>query len=260
MTSRPQVICIPGSVAPAAQRYRPLTDAVGDAAELHMKDLEVYREATPPADYSIEEELAAIDRFAESKGLGRFHLVGYSGGGFISLAYSGTHPERILSLGLFEPARIPGRLTAEEQAFFTEIERKLDGLHGDQFMATFVREQVRPGVVLAPPPPGPVSPEMQKRPAGIAALVKAFDAYRFERDLLVAAPFPVFYGYGDLSHEEQALKAGILARLFADFRVHRYAGVHHFVPPEQIYTPQHVSALLALWHGAETSAAQASRQ
>jgi len=101
---------------------------------------------------------------------------------------------------------------------------------------------------------------MQKRPAGIAALVKAFDAYRFERDLLVAAPFPVFYGYGDLSHEEQALKAGILARLFADFRVHRYAGVHHFVPPEQIYTPQHVSALLGLWHGAETSAAQASRQ
>jgi len=101
---------------------------------------------------------------------------------------------------------------------------------------------------------------MQKRPAGIAALVKAFDAYRFERELLRAAPFPVFYGYGDLSHEEQELKAGILARLFADIRVHRYAGVHHFVPPEQIYTPQHVSALLALWQGAETSAAQASLQ
>ena len=260
MKGRPQVICLPGSVAPAAQRYRPLIDAVGNEAELHTKDLEVYREATPAPDYSIEEELAAIDRFAESKDLGRFHLVGYSGGGFISLAYSGTRPDRILSLGLFEPARIPGRLAAEEQAFFTEIQRKLDGLHGDQFMATFVREQVRPGAVLAPPPPGPPSPEMQKRPAGIAALIKAFDAYRFERDLLLAAPFPVFYGYGDLSHEEQALKAGVLARLFMDFRVNRYAGVHHFVPPEQIYTPQHVSALLALWHGAERSAAQASLQ
>jgi pimeloyl-ACP methyl ester carboxylesterase len=260
MTNRPQVICIPGSVSPAAKRYRPLIDAVGDAAELHTKDLEVYREATPPTDYSIEEELAAIDQFAESKGLGRFHLVGYSGGGFISLAYSGTRPDRTLSLGLFEPARIPGRLTAEEQAFFTEIQRKLDGLHGDQFMATFVRAQVRPGAVLAPPPPGTVSPEMQKRPAGIAALVKAFDAYDFERDLLRAAPFPLFYGYGDLSHEEQELKAGILARLFADLHVHRYAGVHHFVPPDQIYTPQHVSALLALWQGAETSAAQASLQ
>src|SRR5260370_39328736 len=101
---------------------------------------------------------------------------------------------------------------------------------------------------------------MQNRPAGIAALVKAFDVYDFDRELLRAAPFPVFYGYGDISQEEKQLKAGILARLFADFRVHRYAGVHHFVPPDQIYTPQHVSALLALWQGAETSATQASLQ
>jgi pimeloyl-ACP methyl ester carboxylesterase len=253
---KPQVICVPGSVAPAAQRYKPLVEAVGDEAELHMKDLEVYREATPPADYSIEEELSAIDRFADAKGLERFHLVGYSGGGFISLAYSGTRPDRVLSLGMFEPARIPGRLSAEEQAFFAELQHKLGGLHGDQFMATFVREQVKPGVVLAPPPPGPISPEMQKRPAGIAALIEAFDAYGFERDLLRSAPFPVFYGYGDLSHVEQELKAGILARLFPDFRVHRYAGVHHFVPPEQIYTPAHVKALKNLWSAGELSLQQ----
>src|SRR5260370_38579298 len=98
MTNRPQVICIPGSVSPAAQRYRPLIDAVGDSAELHTKDLEVYREATPPTDYSIEEELAAIDRFAESNGLGRFHLVGYSGGGVISRACSRLPPVRVSSL------------------------------------------------------------------------------------------------------------------------------------------------------------------
>ena len=253
---KPQVICVPGSVAPAAQRYRPLLEAVGDDAELHLKDLEVYRDATPSADYSIEEELEAIDRFAQSKGLERFHLVGYSGGGFISLAYSGTRPQRVISLGLFEPARIPGQLTAEEQEFFTQLERKLDGLQGDQFMATFVREQVKPGAPLAPPPPGPVSPEMQKRPAGIAALLKAFDAYRFERDLLRAAPFPVFYGYGDLSHAEQAMKAGILARLFADMQVQRFAGVHHFVPAEQIYTPAHVKALKDLWSAGELSLQQ----
>jgi len=253
---KPQVICVPGSVAPAAQRYRPLLEAVRDEAEVHLKDLEVYRDATPPSDYSIEQELEAIDRLARSSNLDRFHLVAYSGGGFISLAYSGTRPNRVLSLGVFEPARIPGRLTAEEQAFFTELERKLDGLHGDQFIATFVREQVKPGAPLAPPPPGPVSPEMQKRPEGIAAMLKAFDAYRFERDLLHAAPFPVFYGYGDLSHEEQALKASILARLFADVRVQRFAGVHHFVPPEQIYTPAHVSALKNLWSAGELSLQQ----
>ena len=257
---KPQVICVPGSVAPAAQRYRRLIEIVGGDADLYVKDLEVYREAAPPADYSIEEELDAIDRLAQSKGLDRFHLVGYSGGGFISLAYAGTRPDRIISLALFEPARIPGHLTAEEQAFFSELARKLDGLHGDEFMSAFVREQVKPGAVLTPPAPGPVSPEMQKRPAGIAALIKAFDGYQFDRDLFRAARFPVLYAYGDQSHQEQAVKAGVLAQLFTDIRVRRYAGIHHFVPPEQIYTPEHAALLLEQWRRAELPVAEPANQ
>ena len=216
----------------------------------------MYREAIPPADYSIDEELAAIDRLADEKGLRRFHVVGYSGGGFISLAYAGTHPQRVLSLALFEPARIPGPLTEPESAFFTFLEKKIEGLHGDEFMATFVREQVKPGVRTDPPPPGPASPEMKKRPAGIAALIRAFDAYDFDRELLRDAPFPVYYGYGDLSHPEQAVKAGILAELFGDIRVQRFAGVHHFVPPEKIYTPRHVRSLMDLWARSDDSARQ----
>jgi pimeloyl-ACP methyl ester carboxylesterase len=255
-----QVLCIPGSVAPAAQRYRPLIEKAGDAAELHLKELEVYREPAPPPGYAIEEELEAIDRFADSRHLERFHLVGYSGGGFISLAYAGTRPRRLLSLALFEPARIPGALTEAEREFFSGLEQKLAGLQGDAFMSTFIREQVKPGAVLPPPPQGPVSPEMQKRPAGIAALIKAFDAYPFDRDRLRAAPFPVFYAYGELSHEEQALKAGVLAQLFADIHVRRYSGVHHFVPPEQIYTAEHAALLLDHWRRAELSIAELSQK
>lgn len=258
--TKPQVICIPGSVAPAAQRYGRLMDAVEGSAELHLKDLEVYREATPPAGYSIEEEVSAIDRFADSKGLARFHLVAYSGGGFISLAYAGTRPERVLSLAMFEPARIPGDLTKEERAFYDGLEQKLGGLSGPEFMATFIREQLRPGTPLPPPPAGPPSAEMQKRPAGIAALIRAFDAYSFDRTALRDARFPVYYGYGDLSHEEQALKGGILAQVFADIHVQRFAGVHHFVPPEQIYTAAHAAELLNLWQRAERSAVELSQK
>lgn len=246
------VVCVPGSVAPASERYRPLQNLVAGQAELFMKDLEVYREPKPPPDYSIEEEVEAIDRFAASKHLERFHLVAYSGGGFISLAYAGTHPERLLSLGLFEPARIPGKLTEPELTFFDRLERTLASLSGPEFMATFIREQVKPGVVVPPPPSGPPSPEMQKRPGGIAALIRAFDAYQFDRDLLRAVQAPVYYGYGDLSHEEQALKAGVLAQLFADIRVQRYAGIHHFVPADQIYTRAHADSLLDLWARGET--------
>lgn len=245
---KPQVICLPGSVAPAASRYAPLRAAVGDSADLHLKDLELYRDDEPPANYSIEMELAAVDEFAASLRLERFHLIGYSGGGMMSLAYAGTRPERLLSLGLFEPARIPGELTAAERDFFESLNSKLAGLSGPDFMSTFVRLQVKAGAEL--PPAQPPTPEMRKRPAGIAALLRAFETYHFDRNLLRNCWFPVYYAYGSFSHEEQALKGGVLAQLCPDIHVQRFEGIHHFVPPEQIYSPKHVQALLGLWRAA----------
>ena len=246
---KPQVICLPGSVAPAVNRYAPLQAAVGDRAALHLKDLELYRGDAPPEDYTIELELAAVDQLAASLGLDRFHLIGYSGGGFISLAYAGTRPDRLLSLGMFEPARVPGPLTQGERDFFDHLSEKLSGLQGPDFMSAFVREQVKPGATLPPAPPP--NPEMRKRPAGIAALLRVFESYDFDRDLLRGCAFPAYYAYGDLSHDEQALKAGVLAQLFPDIRVQRFAGIHHFVAPEAIYTPEHTQSLLDLWERAQ---------
>lgn len=249
------MICLPGGVAPAAQRYAPLLAAVGEDAELYLKDLEVYRDATPPADYSVEPELDAIDSYADSHSLERFHLLGYSGGGFLSLAHAGSRPRRIKSLSLFEPARIPGPLTPEESAGFEGLAKKLKGLEGPAFVAAFVREQLKAGVE-PPPPPTSTSPEMQKRPAGIAAMMQAFSDYRFDRSLLEASQFAVFLGYGDLTYEAESVRAGVLARLFADIHIRRFAGVHHFVAPEEIYTPDHVRLLLDHWRRAEASASQ----
>jgi pimeloyl-ACP methyl ester carboxylesterase len=248
---KPQVICLPGSVAPAANRYAALKAAVGDRADLHLKDLELYRDDDPPADYSIDMELEAVDALAKSLGLERFHLIGYSGGGMMSIAYAGTRPKRLLSVGFFEPARIPGELTSAEQKFFESLSSNLAGLTGAEFMSTFIHLQVKPGAKL--PPPQPPTPEMRKRPGGIATLLRVFETYRFDRERLRECFFPVYYAYGDLSHEEQALKAGILAQLFPDIHVQRFAGIHHFVPPEQIYTPKHVEALLGMWRAAETA-------
>jgi pimeloyl-ACP methyl ester carboxylesterase len=251
---KPQVICLPGSVAPAASRYAPLKAAVGDRADLHFKDLELYRGDEPPADYSIEMELGAVDALAQSLGLERFHLIGYSGGGMMSIAYAGTRPERLLSLGLFEPARIPGELTPAEQELFDTLNDKLGGLTGAEFMSAFIHLQVKPGAKL--PPPQPPTPEMRKRPGGIATLLRVFETYRFDRERLRECSFPVYYAYGDLSHEEQALKAGILAQLFPDIHVQRFAGIHHFVPPEEIYTASHVEALVGMWRASDGAAAR----
>ncbi len=248
---RPQVICLPGGVAPAAQRYARLVSLVGLDADLHLKDLEVYRDAAPPPGYSVDVELTAVDRFADELRLDTFHVLAYSGGGFVSLAYAGTRPRRVKSLAVFEPASIPGPLIADEREAWDALNAAISGLEGPAFMNAFVRAQLKPGVSPPPPPQGPPSPEMRKRPAGIAALAGAFSSYAFDRSAFLACEFPIFYAYGDQTHEVEAIRASIVARLFGDVRIRRFAGVHHFVAPELIYTAEYADLLLEHWRRAD---------
>ncbi|MDQ6772776.1 MAG: alpha/beta hydrolase [Candidatus Dormibacteraeota bacterium] len=240
------VIALPGGVMPAALRYAHLAAALGSDVGLHTKDLEVYSGDEPPAAYSIALEVEAVARFADSLGLDRFHLLGYSGGGFVSLAFAGAHKDRLLSLTLFEPASIPGALTAEEAPLFRRLEAELADLSGAEFMGGFIRLELRPGVDV-PTPAGPPPPWMRHRPAGLAAMLAAFGKHPFDRDSLRQCRFPVFLGYGDLSGEHEEIRAGILGRLFPDVHIRRFSGIHHFVPPEQIYTSDHRRALRELW-------------
>ena len=231
---------------PAAMRYASLKAALGAEVEMHIKDLEVYARDEPPPDYSIGQEVAALAAFADSLKLERFHLLGYSGGGFVSLAFAGTYPERLLSLAVFEPARVPGKLTLREATLDRQLRRALAGKTGPEFMRIFVTQQLRQGVE-APPSSGPPPPWMGKRPAGLAAMLNAFGSYEFERSQLRNCNFPVFYGYGDQTTEMVGLQAEVLGGLLPDIRIRRFAGMHHFVPPEQIYTPEHIEGLRELW-------------
>lgn len=174
----------------------------------------------------------------------------------MSLAFAGAHPERLHSLALFEPASIPGPLSVEEAPLFRRLDAELRGLDGREFMERFIALQLRDGVPApAPPSDGPPPPWMARRPAGLATLMRAFGAHPFDRAALSTGAFPVFFGYGDQSGEQEEVRAGILSRLFADIRVRRFTGMHHFVPPEQIYTAEHVDALRELWTRASTTAA-----
>lgn len=243
---KPSVIALPGGVNPAALRYAPLLSALGGEVDLHLKDLEVYAGEEPPAGYSIAAEVEALARFADGLALERFHLLGYSGGGFVSLAFAGTYPERLLSLALFEPASVPGRLSPEEADLYRRLAEELAGLSGPDFMRTFMRLQVRPGVELVPPA-GPPPPWMRSRPAGLAAMMAAFERHPFDREQLRRCDFPVLLAYGDQTGEHEAIWVGVLARLLPDLHVRRFSGIHHFVPPEEIYCDAHVRLLRELW-------------
>lgn len=248
------VIALPGGVAPAADRYAPLISAFEGEVDFRLKDLEVYAGEEPPAGYSVDVETEALARFADAQGLDRFHLLGYSGGGFVALAFAATHPERLLSLALFEPAGVPGRRTAEEAELTRRLREALAGLEGGDFMRAFMQHQVRPGVELAPPA-GPPPPWMRLRPRGLAALMAAFDACDLDRERFRECRFPVFLGHGELTGEYEEVKASVLARLLPDLHLRRFDGIHHFVPPARLYTPEHVDALRDFWSSARMAEA-----
>lgn len=231
---------------PAALRYHALSAALRGEARIHAKDLEVYAGDAPPPDYSIALEVAQLGAFADSLGLDRFHLLAYSGGGFVSLAFAGAYPERLRSLALFEPASIPGELTGEERERFAVLEAGTAGQSGPAFMRAFVERQLRPGVP-PPPPMEPAPPWMAKRPAGIAAMMAAFPAHPFDRNALRRVTAPVLYGYGDLTSDQEEVRAGVASRLFPDIHVRRFSGVHHFSPADAIYGDSHLAALRNLW-------------
>src|SRR5205823_5797728 len=84
------VIFLPGIIAPAAIRYGPLVERLGDV-DVVVRDLAVYDNDEPPPDFTIDTELGALDRAADDAGFTKFHLYGHSGGGAVALAYAASH-------------------------------------------------------------------------------------------------------------------------------------------------------------------------
>jgi pimeloyl-ACP methyl ester carboxylesterase len=147
------VILLPGGVLPAGLAYGALLDALADAVDPVVKELEVYADAEPPPSYTLAVEVEGILRTAEAAGFDRFHLVGYSAGGASSLLFAASHPDRLRSLALIEPAWAGNEgLDPAEVAARRALER-IRTLPPAQLMPAFVRAQLRPGV--EPPRPGP---------------------------------------------------------------------------------------------------------
>ncbi|MDQ6877714.1 MAG: hypothetical protein M3082_08440, partial [Candidatus Dormibacteraeota bacterium] len=63
---------------------------------------------------------------------------------------------------------------------------------------------------------------------------------------------PVFLAYGDQTGEVEEIRAAVLGRLLPDVHIRRFSGIHHFVPPEEIYGSEHVGELRNLWERAGT--------
>ena len=178
---KPVVIFVPGGIMPGDLSYAPLLRALGDQVPPIVKDLEVYATDMPPASYGLDVEVEGIRRVADAAGAKRFHLVGYSGGGAFSLAFTAKYPERLSSLALIEPAWV-GAPTLDDAVDWTELNRVMT-LPSDEQMQAFARWQMRPGVQppSIPLPPGPPPAWMSMRPAGLKAISRAFNSYNLDQ-------------------------------------------------------------------------------
>jgi len=247
---RHRVLLLPGGVLPAEPAYAALLQVLGDRVDAVVKDLEVYSGERPPSDYGLGSEVNGILREADAHGFDRFHLVGYSGGGASSLAFAATRGERLLSLALLEPAWAGNDNTAEEKALMQRF-RALGPLPPDQFMAGFMGLQLASGVEPPPPPEGPPPPWMAKRPAGLRAILHAFDSDDLDVDVLRRFDRPVYFALGGRSNPDYyARMADRLAAIFPDFTIETFPERHHFDPPHRIEPDRLAGSLLALWQRA----------
>jgi pimeloyl-ACP methyl ester carboxylesterase len=252
MESAYPVVFLPGGVMPAEPAYAALLLVLGNRVDAVAKDLEVYSEDRPPKTYGLGMEVAGILREADAHGFDRFHLVGYSGGGASSLAFTAQHGGRLLSLALLEPAWAGNDRTDEEETLWLRF-RALDELPTDELMAGFIRLQLAPGVEPPPPPEGPPPPWMSKRPAGVRAFIGAFDNGHLDLQALQAFDRPVYFALGGRSNPDYYARMAIrLAEIFPDFTIETFPERHHFDPPHRLEPERLADSLLALWQRADS--------
>jgi pimeloyl-ACP methyl ester carboxylesterase len=242
------VIFLPGIIAPAAIRYGPLVERLVDVDAV-VRDLAVYDEDEPPADFSITTELVALDRAADDAGFTAFHLYGHSGGGAVALAYAVSHGDRVRSLAVDEPA---SDMTAEGDAVYgwPEFDEAVL-LPPAESMAAFMRLQVAEDVVLPEPPAGNPPQWMAKRPAGIRAFVGALRRHRIEPTDYASFGSPVYFSRGSRTHPRWEAMQKRLAGLFPNFTGEVFEGLHHLNTSHQAEPDRVAATLTAFWRQAE---------
>jgi pimeloyl-ACP methyl ester carboxylesterase len=191
-------------------------------------------------------------RTAEEFGFERFHLVGYSGGGASSVAFAAKHPGRLLSLALLEPAWMGNdELSPEEQEVWREFDR-IATLPSAEMMPPFLKMQLAPGVESPPPPPGPPSPWMATRPAGLRTLIATFRSTTLDLDDLRGFKQPVYFAFGGKSNPSYYARMADRARaIFPTFTLEVFDERHHFDPPHRIEPERTAKALRAHWARAD---------
>lgn len=240
------LICLPGIITPAADRYRALQEVVPGRLTVIAQELQVYSRQGPPR-FELEDEIAAVLGAADRVGAQRFHFLGYSTGAAVGLALAAAHPDRLLSLVLDEP---PTDWSAEDLAgeYWTTMRSALHGQDGTlaQFATLQLAEGVEPPDAADPPPPW-----MSERPRGIAAFVQATSRPPERASAWSALRVPVLWLGGDLSHPHYAAVRDRLAAGLPQLSSHVFPGTHHLASAGVQRPADYAEVLRGFWRASQ---------
>ena len=97
---------------------------------------------------------------------------------------------------------------------------------------------------------------MAKRPAGIRAILDAFDQGDLDVGALRAFDRPAYFALGGRSNPDYfASMAKRLAAMLPDLTIETFPGRHHFDPPHRVEPENLANSLLTLWQRAGNNGA-----
>jgi len=95
--SGPPLLCHPGGPGASAAYFGPLDELAAERTLLLLDPRGTGasdRPADPPA-YALEDYVADVEALRAQLGLETIDVLGHSHGGFVAIAWAGTHPERV---------------------------------------------------------------------------------------------------------------------------------------------------------------------
>lgn len=245
------VFLMGGAGPPAPREFAALIAELDHERQTVPLDMIVFHGGPPPQGFEIATETNALLRTMDAANTDRGHLIGYSGGAAVALAFACAHPERVASLTLEEVAWVGSDgATKLEERFWIDLTNTM-ALKPYEALLGFRDLMVLPQVsaTLAKVPQD--APWITSLVNGVRASIGAFGRAEVDWPVLQAALFPVYALVGSLSNPVFELRSRRIAERVARTKVDVFEGSHHVIPPHRAVPEDLAARLQSLWIEAE---------
>jgi pimeloyl-ACP methyl ester carboxylesterase len=223
---RTQVVVVaPGS---ATSTFRHVLEALDAPIDTLFKDMEVTADDWPQFNWSLQMEVEALEAVTSRARLGEFHLVGYSGGAAVALAFVASHGDRVRTLTLIEPPWVGNDdWGPSETAFWEAYDGAMALADAEAALEAFAVVMRGPGVS------GPsISPRDGSQRVLFASRLRVVGiGYRravLDRTVLRSFDRPVYLPVGGRSTPRMSAAAALLVESFPAAQIEVYDDCDHF--------------------------------